>query len=337
MSHIKICFACAALAIALALMPSTSFAGARDTPTVAVAARVLPSTVVIQSQITEEKDGKEVDGLAIGSGFVIDSRGFIMTNEHVVAGAKSIRLRLYGDGDDNWREAAVIFADHDNDLAVLQVKTDKPLPELELGTAADLAIGEPAIVVGAPFGDEFSLSAGVVSKIKVVMPGDNPTNKFLIQTDASVNHGNSGGPMLNADGEDIGVIELKVGEAGLGFAITADRAARVAASNMNAAWAGVTHGITAVSTEIVARSGADRQVVIVKGIAVDSPAAAVLKIGDRILTVGGRSVHNDFDLERSFWDNKAGDQVKLHIVRNKVPMDVVLTLVAAQAAADQKD
>jgi serine protease Do len=337
MSQIKLSIAAAAVLMAVSLAPTLSFAGARDTPTRAVGVLVLPSTAVIQTIVIKVKDGKPVEGHAVGSGFVIDSRGFIITNHHVIDGAKKIRLRLSGDPEDGWREATLVFADAENDLAVLRVKADKPLPELEFGTAADLAIGEPAIVVGAPFGDEFSLSAGVISKIKVVMPGENPTNKYLIQTDASVNHGNSGGPLFNADGENIGVVELKLGDAGVGFAITADRAARVAASNMNAEWAGVTHGIKSVSMEIVAPSGADRQVVVVKEIAVDSPAAAVLHIGDRILAVGDRKVHNGFDLERSFWDNKAGDQVKMHIVRNNEPMDVTITLVAANATPAVKD
>jgi serine protease Do len=337
MSQIKLSIAAAAVVMAVSLAPNLSFAGARDTPARAVAALVLPSTAVIQTIVIRVKDGKPSEGHAVGSGYVIDSRGFIITNHHVIEGAQKVRLRLYGDAPDGWRDATVIFADKAEDLAILRVKADKPLPELEFGTAVDLAIGEPAIVVGAPFGDEFSLSAGVVSKVKVPMPGENPSNKYLIQTDASVNHGNSGGPLFNADGENIGVVELKMGDAGLGFAITADRAARFAASNMNAEWAGVTHGIKAVSMEIVAPSGADRQVVIVKEIAVDSPAAAVLHIGDRIFSVGDRKVHNGFDLERSFWDNKAGDQVKMHIVRNNEPMDVTITLAAADATPAVKD
>lgn len=338
MSYVKHMIAIPAIAIALAFAPGASYAGPRDTPTKACAARVLPSTVVIQAKIVKKgDDGKPVQGVAVGSGFVIDSRGFIITNQHVIDGATQIRLRLYGDKADGWRAATVVFADADVDLAVLRVSAPKPLPEMELGPSSDLAVGEPAIVIGAPFGDEFSLSAGVVSKIQVPKPEEGNSGIYLIQTDAAVNHGNSGGVMLNANCEAVGVIELKLGEAGVGFAITADRAARVAASNMSAEWAGVSHGIKDVSLKIVASEGETRQHLILKEIAVGSPAAAVLQLGDYIVSVGGRPIRNRFDLERAFWDNKPGDAVKLHIERNGVPMDVTLTLAAAPAEAQVKD
>jgi len=337
MSYVNSLIAMPALAIALAFAPGSSYAGPRDTPARSCAALVLPSTAVIQSKVLKKgDDGKVTQGTAVGSGFVIDSRGFIITNQHVIDGGQEFRLRLYGDKPDSWRAATVVWADENVDLAVLRVQADKPLPELELGPSSDLAVGEPAIVIGSPFGDEFSLSAGVVSKIQVPKPEDT-SGIYLIQTDAAVNHGNSGGAMLNANCEAVGVVELKLGEAGIGFAITADRAARVAAGNMNAEWAGVTHGIRDVSLKIVASEGADRQHIIVRELAVGSPAAAVLQLGDYIVSIGGRAVRNRFDLERAFWDNKAGDAVKVHIERNGEPMDVVLTLAAAPADSAVKD
>lgn len=337
MSYVKSLLAIPAVAIALALAPGFAYAGPRDTPTRACAAKVLPAMVVIQAQVVKpDKDGKPEKGVAVGSGFVIDSRGFIITNQHVIDGAKQVRLRLYGDKDDGWRAATIVWADENVDLAVLRVSAPKPLPELELGPSSDLSVGEPAIVIGSPFGDEFSLSAGVVSKIQVPKPEDS-SGIYLIQTDAAVNHGNSGGAMLNANCEAVGVVELKLGEAGIGFAITADRAARVAASNMNAEWAGVYHGIRDVSLKIVAGEGDNRQHLLVKEMAVGSPAAAVLQIGDYIVSINGRPIRNRFDLERAFWDNKAGDAVKMHIERNGVPMDVTLTLAAAPADSQVKD
>lgn len=325
---------CAVLALAAASATYTApaFAGNRDTFVAACAKSAMPATVVIQVKTVKKgDDGKPVQGMSVGSGTVVDSRGFILTNQHVVADAKAVRLRLSGDAEDGWRDADIVFADEAVDLAVLRVKTekDKLLPEVSLGTSHDLVVGEPAIVIGAPFGDEFSLSSGVISKLKVPLPGEDPPSKLLIQTDASVNHGNSGGPMFNADCQMIGVVELKVGAAGLGFAITADRAARVLASNLSAEWANVYHGIRSVAIDVGSGSGADRQVVVVKEMAVDSPAAAVLKLNDRIITVNDRPVHNMFDLERSVWDNNAGDEVKVHLIRDNQPMDVVIKLAAA--------
>lgn len=325
----------ALVAATIALAPATSFAaGPRDTLIAACAAKAMPTTAVIQVKVTKEKDGKEVEG--VGSGSVIDSRGFIITNQHVVDSVTAVRLRLAGDPEDNWRDATIVFADESADLAVLRVKTDKPLPEVEFGTSSDLNIGEPAIVIGSPFGYAFSLSSGVISKLHVPMPGENPPRKYLIQTDAAVNHGNSGGPLFNADCEVIGIIELKIGEAGLGFAITADRATRCVASNMNAEWAGVSHGITDVEASVVG-TGRDRFAVTIKSMALGSPAAEVLQLGDRIVKVSGRPIHNVFDLERSMWDNNVGDEVKVDIVRDGKDMQVSMKLVAAPKASNVRD
>jgi S1-C subfamily serine protease len=330
--------ASAALAAAFASATPAGASSLRDTPVKACAAKAMPSAVTIQVKTVKKgDDGKPEQGTSLGSGTVIDGRGFIITNQHVIEGARAIRLRLSGDGADDWRDAQVVFADEVTDLAVLSVKVDKekPLPEYELGTASDLAVGEPIYVIGSPFGQEFSLSAGVVSRVKVPMLGQMPPSKWLIQTDAAVNHGNSGGSMYNADCELVGIVELKMGDAGLGFAITADRAARVVASHMSAEWANVYHGIR--SLQIDPGTGADRQIAIVKEMAVDSPAAAVLKLNDRIITVNDRPVHNMFDLERSVWDNNAGDEVKVHVIRDGQPVDVVIKLGAVPANSELKD
>lgn len=328
--------AAALAAAAIAMTPATSFASPRDTPISACAAKAMPATAVIQVNVTREENGKQVEGMAVGSGLVIDSRGFILTNQHVVEGGSAIKLKL--SGDRSWRPASLVFADATADLAVVHVETDKPLPQMTLGTSSDLALGEPTIVMGSPLGDAFSLSSGVVSKLRVPRPGENPPSKYLIQTDAAVNHGNSGGPMFNAECETIGIVELKLEDAeGVGFAITADRAARVVASQMSAEWAGISHGITGVTVKVVAPTGADRLAVFVKSMSVGSPAAAVLKLGDRIVKVSGRPINNAFDLERSVWGNKPGDMVKVDIVRDGKPMDVSMKLAAAPAPSDVKD
>ena len=153
-----------ALAIGIALSPLSSIAGPRDTFTVALAERVLPSTVTITA-----KD--MADDTSIGSGFIIDRSGLVLTNEHVIAGAVTIKVKLYGDKE--YSEASLVFADPGNDLAVLRIKSSrKAYPELGLGPSSDLKVGEPAIAIGSPLGEEFTVTQGIISKLHVLLPFD---------------------------------------------------------------------------------------------------------------------------------------------------------------------
>jgi len=322
-----------ALAIGLVLSPVNSMAGPRDTFTVALAARVLPSTVTIDATDSFDRE-------SIGSGFIIDRSGLVLTNEHVITGAETIKVKVYGDKDFN--EATLIFVDPGNDLAVLRIKSNgKTYPELELGPSSDLKVGEPAIAIGSPFGEEFTVSQGIISKLHVLLPWDegdvNRVRKYLIQTDAAINPGNSGGPLFNAEGEVVGINELKKGAAGIGWAITANRATRVLSVALSASnVAGILHGIKSVELKVLAPTGDDRQAVIVKELEAAGPASEVLQVGDRIFKIEDRYIRNAFDLERSLWSHKAGDQVKVVIIRLDQMMEVTLTVADAKAT-ESKD
>ncbi len=332
----------------------------RDTNTSKVVRQVIPSVVRIARTIKDEVD-------VIGSGFVIDSRGYILTNEHVVDGETILLVGLYG--KKSWLEAEVVFKDKGNDLAVLKVEVEKPLPELLLGPSSDLTIGEPAIVIGNPLDETFTVTQGIISKLNKLheRPDElkNMVKRYLIQTDAAINPGNSGGPLFNAAGEVVGIVELKKGTSGLGWAITADRAQRILSAAMSAEKkAKVKHGIAAVELKVLSRDGkcADRQAVLIKKIAADSPAAAleptavkkvgedaqakpvektaaqtVLRKGDRIIKVDGHLVTNAFDLERAFWDKKPGDKVIVTIVRDGKKAKVTLLLTGDGLEPEIKD
>ena len=334
----------------------------RDSNTTKVARKTLPSVVRIARPIKGEVD-------VIGSGFVIDERGYILTNEHVVAGEVTILVGLYE--KKSWLEAEVVFSDKGNDLAVLKVEVEKLLPELRLGPSSDLEVGEPAIVIGNPLDETFTVTQGIISKLnKLHERADEDKNmvkRYLIQTDAAINPGNSGGPLLNANGEVVGIVELKKGYSGLGWAITADRAQRILAQAMSAEKkAKVKHGIKVVELKVLSRDGkdADRQAVIVKEIASGSPAAQLeakeasqdkqeekqeekpveskeaqtrLRKGDRIVKVDCRLVTNAFDLERAFWNKKPGDKVTVNIQRDGKEMNVTICLTGDGVVPEIKD
>ena len=163
---------------------------------------------------------------SLGSGFVFDERGYVLTNYHVVARGSRIQVS-FEDGSDY--TARVVGTDPGGDLAVLKIQADKKFPASPLGTSSDLLLGEPTIAIGNPFGLNQSVSIGVISALHRTVPAEGRSYYDFIQTDASINPGNSGGPLLNADGNVIGVCSavLATGQ-GIGFAIPIDRALRVA-------------------------------------------------------------------------------------------------------------
>ncbi|HEX3358855.1 MAG TPA: trypsin-like peptidase domain-containing protein, partial [Tepidisphaeraceae bacterium] len=160
---------------------------------------------------------------SLGSGFIIHKDGYVVTNHHVIAGAREITVEL----DDGQKlPADLISSDPEADLAILKVHADKPLPTLELGDSSDLMIGEPVIAVGNPYGFSHSVSSGILSALHRDLTGQN--NEVMLhdvmQTDTAINHGNSGGPLLNAYGEVIGINTAIVESAqNIGFAIQVNR------------------------------------------------------------------------------------------------------------------
>jgi S1-C subfamily serine protease len=168
-------------------------------------------------------NGQRVQATSLGSGFIVQADGYVVTNNHVVDRARQITVELL---DGRKLPADLISSDPEVDLAILKIHSDKPLPTLQLGDSSDLMIGEPAIAVGNPLGYSHSVSTGIISALHRDLRDDNGDVQLsdLIQTDAAINPGNSGGPLLNAYGQVIGINTAIRGDAqNIGFAIAVNR------------------------------------------------------------------------------------------------------------------
>ena len=179
----------------------------------------------------------------MGTGVIIDERGYVVTSHHVIAGAEQVTVEL-ADGPSFIAE--VVVEDTEYDLAVLRLSAGKKLPALLLGPSSDLMVGETVIAVGHPYGYMHTVSTGIVSALdrQITMPGG-VVLRHLIQTLASINPGNSGGPLLNINGELIGInAAIRDGAQGISFALTADQVQRVLSRHLSAAKiAGLRHGL----------------------------------------------------------------------------------------------
>jgi serine protease Do len=313
----------------------------RNAITTAVAS-VAPSVVTVQTEAVDQSPQDPFDmffGRAqprtqagLGTGFIVRKDGVIVTNAHVVAGASKVSVMMR---DGTVCPAKVLGADETNDLAVIKIDA-KGLPQVHLGNSNDLLIGEWAIAIGNPFGfylgnSEPSVSVGVVSATQrnLVAPGEGQASYFdMIQTDAAINPGNSGGPLVDADGDVIGVnssiFSPSGGSVGLGFAIPINRAARVvddllSHGALRSPWIGV---------RLQQRQSNNPRDVIAQGaviatVAAGSPAAAAgLQPGDVILREGARSVRNPFDWNAALLDLRVGSPAHLHVRRGSREFDV---------------
>ena len=264
---------------------------------------------------------------SLGSGFVFDERGYVLTNYHVVARGSRIQVS-FDDGSDY--TAKVVGTDPGGDLAVLRIEGNK-FPAAPLGSSDDLMLGEPAIAIGNPFGLNQSVSVGVVSALHRTVHTDGRSYYDFIQTDTSINPGNSGGPLLNADGNVIGVCSAIYANAqGIGFAIPIDRALRVArglqkSGELADAWWGFeAESLDADGAKALgARSGA-----LVTTIEDGSPAdKAGLRRGDAVVAVESSPVRDADELRFLLRDLPLGTRVKLGLLRNREKQTAQLTAV----------
>jgi serine protease Do len=255
----------------------------------------------------------------LGSGFVINADGYVVTNYHVVAGASEIRVR-FADG----REVPgkVVGGDGKTDLALLKVE-GTGLPVIPLGDSSRLEVGEPVMAVGNPFGLEQTVTTGIVSATGRSI-GAGPYDDF-IQTDASINPGNSGGPLVNARGEVIGVNTAIAsgggGSVGIGFAIPTNLAKPIVAQlaetgRVTRAWLGVS--IQPLTSELATSFGLpDTAGALVGSVMENSPAARVgLKQGDVITKYDGRPVARSTDLPRAVAETPVGREVPIEVMRD---------------------
>lgn len=306
--------------LTLFVLVPTSFAASeqRETPLVKAVRNSKTAVVNIHSEKTsystdtvfQNSKGRKVNGM--GTGVVIDERGYIVTNHHVVDGVDSLRVSLV---DGSAYDAKVVSYDRKNDLAIIKIKPSKDLTVMELGTSSDLMLGETVFAVGNAFGYEHTVTSGIVSSLSRDVEVNESQSYFdLIQTDASINPGNSGGPLLNLDGEVIGInVAIRAGAQRIGFAIPIDQAREVIADLMSVNEIENTHhGLVAKDVK-----SPDEQKLVVEGAETDSPAEkAGLKEGDVILKVGDINVADRVDFERALIGKKAGEKIEVKYKRD---------------------
>jgi serine protease Do len=277
-----------------------------------------------------EKKGSWGRKQMVGTGVIVDERGYVITNQHVVASAERVTVTL---ADGTELSARVLHEDARADLAVVRVQAKQPLQALPLGPGSDLLVGETVIAVGHPFGYTNTVSTGIVSYVGREIPlPDGGTLRDLIQTNASINPGNSGGPLLNINGELIGInVLMREGAQGIAFALNVDTVQQVLCKLLSAEKvAGVRLGFAC--RESVSEDGQQRQHVVVDQVAEQGPGTCTgLRRGDELVRLGERSVCNRFDVERALWDHRAGEQVTVLVRRQGKDLLLPLTLAAAGA------
>ena len=263
---------------------------------------------------------RQVNGM--GTGIVIDARGYILTNYHVVEGVSNIQVSL---ADGKPAVARLIANDPKTDLAVIKIDSKEPLSVIRFGTSCDLLKGEPVIAIGNAYGYEHTVTYGIISALhRNVQVSDEQKYNDLIQSSADINPGNSGGPLVNIDGETIGInVAVRVGAQGIGFAIPIDEALEVAARLMNIEKLEQTnHGI--VGKTVCEPS---RRMFVVTSIREGTPAAkAGLEPGDVVTAVGERKIERALDIELAFLGSKAGQEITIETTRDNQPLSSSLAL-----------
>jgi Do/DeqQ family serine protease len=256
---------------------------------------------------------------SLGSGVIIDGkRGYILTNEHVVARSAKITVVLR---DEREFEAELVGAAPDFDLAVLLIKSKEPLPAIHMGNSEDLMIGETVIAIGNPFGFSHTVTSGVISALNRAIQAENRTYRDFIQTDASINPGNSGGPLLNINGELIGINTAIYSKAqGIGFAIPINKARRVVEDlikygEIHIPWIGiVVQDVDEKLSQYLQIPQGDG--VLVSDVTARSPAQeAGLKPGDVVTKIGKKRVNSEETYHSGIADFAAGDTIPLAIWR----------------------
>ena len=267
---------------------------------------------------------------SLGSGFVIDDDGYIVTNHHVVAGADDIDIQ-FADGSEY--TATIVGSDQKTDLALLKIEPDGRLPTVPLGDSDRLQIGDWVIAVGNPFGLEHTVTAGIVSARDRVI-GAGPYDDF-IQTDASINPGNSGGPIFDQRGRVVGIataiFSRSGGNIGIGFA-TPINIARTIVSQLRSeghvvrGWLGVS--IQPLKPNLREALGlGDREGALVADVFEDSPAEdAGLERGDVVIGLDGEPVTEPGAMSRAIAMMKPGTRARLRVLRDQRERDVTVTI-----------
>ena len=266
---------------------------------------------------------REYKQRSLGSGFIIDREGYILTNNHVVEKASTIKVKL---SDEKEYDAKIIGRDPKTDIALIKIDVRQTLPVAVLGNSEALQVGDWVVAIGNPFGLEHTVTAGIVSaKGRII--GAGPYDEF-IQTDASINPGNSGGPLLNLKGEVVGINTAIVsGGQGIGFAIPINVARDMLTQlktkgKVARGWLGIV--IQRITPEIAKSLGiTESEGALVADVMENSPAEkAGIKRGDLIVSYNGKKVKDNDTLPRLVAATEIGKTAKIVLIRNKKQMEV---------------
>jgi serine protease Do len=309
----------------------------RQTPVVDVVRRVRAAVVNIHSERTVRAPASDemfaltpsqsrVNGM--GTGIVIDPRGYVITNQHVVEDVSLLRVRL---SDGTTLSAQVLARDAETDLALLKINPPKPLQVMPLGTTKDLQVGETVVAIGNAYGYDHTVTVGVVSAMgRDVNLNKKVSYRALIQTDASINPGNSGGPLINLNGELVGVnVAIRAGAQGIGFAIPVDTMIKVGAqllAQVRGRTQAAALGMTA-HDEVSPQAGTRR--VLVERVEGGPAGKAGVQKGDVLVKVGDLPVLTSLDVQRGLLDREPGSQVEVVVERDGSTRNLQLALEAA--------
>ncbi len=302
--------------------PTEGISDARNTPAVRAAKAIGPTVVGITNKaVARDWFNNPVETEGVGSGVIFRKDGYIVTNNHVIDGAKELIVSL---ADGRSLKGKVVGADALTDLAVVKVNASD-LPEAVFGDSDQIVVGEPAIAIGNPMGLEFqgSVTSGVISALNRTLDISDRRVK-LLQTDAAISPGNSGGALVNADGQVIGINSAKVaasGVEGMGFAIPINTVRTVVEEIMDKGYVARPYlGVSVFDPNSAARYGyqlnIDKGVFVFK-VTLNGPAGkAGLQRGDIILKVDDKEVNTVSDLRGAVGEHKIGDTVKITYDRN---------------------
>ncbi len=271
---------------------------------------------------------------SLGSGVIVDPKGYIVTNRHVIDKADRIRVRFEDDPPGVQHDAKVIGVDQETDLAVIKVEVDRALPAAKMGNSDSMQVGDWVLAVGSPFGLSETVTAGIVSaKGRDIVPGRQ--FQTFIQTDAAINPGNSGGPLVNMNGEVIGINTAILSEtnayAGVGFALPSktvvDVYNQLIAPEHKVSRGSIGIMFDAVENPAIARVYGSGTGVTVSSVVPGSPAdSAGLKVGDTITSVDGKKVSKGAELVADIASRKPGSKVNLSFLRNGKSQDTSVTI-----------
>jgi len=287
----------------------------------------------------ENEGGHKQKVNSLGSGFIIDSTGYIVTNQHVIQDAEEIAVTLQ---DETTLPAKVIGRDKKTDLAVLKVDGKKPLPTIAFGDSDKVRVGDWILAIGNPFGLGGTVTAGIISaRARDINSG--PYDDYL-QTDAPINRGNSGGPMFNMDGEVIGIntaiFSPSGGSIGIGFAIPSTMARNVidqlkTTGETRRGWIGVR--IQTVTPEIAESIGLGTpRGALVAGVTADGPAAkAKVEIGDVIVAFDGKPIADMHRLPRLVADTEIGKNVGMTVLRKGKEINIAIAVAKLESPEEE--